>query len=297
MEIWQLRCFLAVAEELNFNRAAERLHVSQPALSRQIQSLEESISARLLERNSKKVMLTEAGKLFYHHARSVLDQLQRAAEESRLLASGRAGNLNVGIFGSSILDLVPRVLHRFSQAYPRVKVVLHAMDKDAQIQALRERRLTIGFNRLVPEEADIQQELVRTEPLMVAVRASNPLSEQAQIDLADILDQPLIAYPAGVRSSLINQIRTLYADYDATPVVAQEVADAPTAVALVSGGIGLSIVPKAAMNLALPGVVYRPLRCKGPASIELVCLYRKEDNPPVLQTFLQTVRSLRDCEE
>lgn len=297
IEIRQLRYFVAVAEELHFHRAADRLHLSQPALSRQIQALEEAIPARLLERTSKQVWLTEAGKLFYLQARSMLDQLQQASDETRRIAAGQAGQVNVGIFGSAILDLVPRVLRRFSGLYPDVDVALHAMDKDAQIQALRERWLTVGFNRLVPDEPDIVQEKVRTEPLMLALHASHPLAGADLVDMVDLLDQPLVLYPKGVRNSLIQQVSGLFADYGAAPRVAKEVADAPTAIALVAAGIGLSVVPSAAMSLRLPGVVYRALRCRRPASIELVCLYRRGERHPILENFLAVVRSIEEWDQ
>lgn len=293
MDIRPLRYFIAVAEELNFNRAAERLHITQPALSRQIQQLEEAIPAVLLERNSKRVTLTEAGKSFYEHGLRILEQLQQAADESRMLSLGQRGNLSVGIFGSAILDLIPQVLHRFTSVYPNVNVSLHPMDKDAQIQALRERRLTIGFNRLVPAEPDIEQELVRTEPLIIALPATHPMAKRREIDLGDVLDQPLILYPRGVRGSLMVQVRKLFSEYGAIPVVAQEVTDVTTSIALVAAGGGMSIVPNAAKNLRLPGVVYRSLKCRGDSSIELICMYRKGDNSPVLLAFLQAIRAFR----
>lgn len=293
MDIRPLRYFIAVAEELNFNRAAERLHITQPALSRQIQQLEEAIPAVLLERNSKRVALTEAGKSFYEHGLRILEQLQQAADESRMLSLGQRGNLSVGIFGSAILDLIPQVLHRFTSVYPNVNVSLHPMDKDAQIQALRERRLTIGFNRLVPAEPDIEQELVRTEPLIIALPVTHPMAKRREIDLGDVLDQPLILYPRGVRGSLMVQVRKLFSEYGAIPVVAQEVTDVTTSIALVAAGAGMSIVPNAAKNLRLPGVVYRSLKSRGDSSIELICMYRKGDNSPVLLAFLQAIRAFR----
>lgn len=294
MEIRQLRYFIAVAEALNFNRAAERVHISQSALSRQIQQLEEGLNAVLLERTSKRVALTQAGEAFYHHAQRILGELQFAAEESRLLSSGQRGTLAIGIFGSSILDLIPQVLKRFTSAYPNVHVSLHPMDKDAQIQALRERRLTIGFNRLVPVEPDLEQEEVRQEPLMLALGEGHPLAGEDCIDLEQILDQPMILYPRGVRSSLALQIREMFGEYGAQPRIAHEVTDVTTAIALVGGGMGLSIVPRAATNLRLPGVIYRQLACRRPSQIELVCLYRRGDQSPVLQGFLQILRAFRE---
>ncbi|TBW35656.1 LysR family transcriptional regulator [Azotobacter chroococcum] len=292
MEIRQLKYFVAVAEELNFNRAAERLYITQPALSRQIQQLEEAIPAVLLERNSKRVALTDAGQAFYQQALNILAQLQHAADESRLLAEGKRGSLVIGIFGSSILDFIPQVLLEFGRTHPAVEISLHPMDKDAQIQALRERRLSIGFNRLVPDEPDIEQELVRREALMLALPAKHALAERDSIELGEVLEEPFILYPRGVRKGLTTHVRRLFADYDATPRVVQEVTDVTTSIALVAGGLGLCVVPQSTVNLRLPGVEYRALRCRGKAEIELACLYRKGDSSPILRAFLDTVRQL-----
>jgi len=294
MEIRQLKYFVAVAEELNFNRAAERLHITQPALSRQIQQLEEAIPAVLLERNSKRVSLTHAGQSFYVRALSLLSQLQDATTESRMLAQGHAGQLAVGIFGSSILDLIPRVLRQFGYAYPQVEISIHPMDKDSQIQALRERRLTLGFNRLVPPESDIEQEVVRQEPLMLAMHASHPLAQQECIDLADVLHDPFILYPRGVREGLTVQVRRIFAEYGQQPKIVQEVTDVTTSIALVAAGLGLCIVPRASMNLRLPDVSYRDLQCRGNSQIELACLYRKGDQSSILHNFLKILRQFKE---
>lgn len=294
MEIRQLKYFVAVAEELNFNRAAERLHITQPALSRQIQQLEESIPAVLLERTSKRVALTEAGMAFYTRTLSILSQLQEASTESQRVAQGHAGQLIVGIFGSSILDLIPRVLLKFGHAYPQVDISIHPMDKDRQIQALRERRLTIGFNRLVPPEPDITQEVIRYEPLMLALHASHPLAEKACINLAEVLEEPFILYPRGVREGLMVQVRKLFGEYGTTPRVVQEVTDVTTSIALVAAGLGLCIVPQASMNLHLPDVRYRQLKCLSESKIELTCLYRRGDQSAVLRNFLEILQGFRE---
>lgn len=295
MELKQIRHFIVVADELNFSRAADRLNLSQPALSRQIHDLELSIRARLFERTSRKVILTEAGKLFYQHARNITDQVARAAEECHRLSTGQRGTLNIGIFGSSTLDLVPEMMRRLSVALPGVKVSLHTMDKDTQVQALREHRLTGAFNRLVPEETDIQQEVIRRENLLVAVPEQHRLAALEAVTLGDIAGEPLILYPRGIRDGLIVKVMKLFEAAKLIPNLAQEVGDAPTAIALVGSGMGISIAPQAVTNLGVAGVVYRPLSGDPPPSVELVCLYRRGDRSPILASFLKAVRDARDA--
>jgi DNA-binding transcriptional LysR family regulator len=195
MDLRDMRHFLAVAEEGHIGRAAARLHLSQPPLTRHIQALEEKIGVPLFVRTPKGVTLTEAGRTLLEEAPNLLALAQQAAERTRLAGQGLIGRLDVGLFGSGVLDVIPRILARFHQARPEVKIVLHNLTKDAQLQALRERRITVGFNRLVPEEDGITVETVLREPLVVAIAASHALAARPAIRLHDLDGVPLILYP------------------------------------------------------------------------------------------------------
>jgi DNA-binding transcriptional LysR family regulator len=289
MDLRDIRYFLAVAKEGHIGRAAARLHLSQPPLTRHIHALENKIGAPLFVRTPKGVILTEAGQTLLEEAPNLLALAQRAEERTRLAGQGLIGRLDIGLFGSGILDVIPRMLACFHQARPEVKIVLHNLTKDAQLQALRERRIGIGFNRLVPEESDIAVETVLREAMVVAIPAGHPLSARSFIRLRDLEDVPLIAYPNVPMRGLAEEIAQAFRSEGVRQKVAQDVEDAVTAVALVSAGFGLAITTQSATSLSLPGVVFRPLRSAALKTLELSCLYRSGDRSPVLKAFLDVV--------
>ena len=190
MELRHLKYFVAVAKELSIGRAALILNISQPPLTRQIQQLEEDLGATLFVRSVKGVELTEAGRTLYAEAQNILALVDLATERTKRASLGLIGRLDVGIFGSGMFDIVPRVLLKFRTEYPDVKIAMHTMTKGEQIEALRQRRITIGFNRLVPKHPDICSKVVMWERLLVGVHSSNPLAEQERIALVDLADQP-----------------------------------------------------------------------------------------------------------
>lgn len=290
MELRQLKYFVALAEELNFSRAAERLHISQPPLTRQIQQLESDVDARLFSRGPRGVELTPAGIALLDDARRILGLVGVARERTGKFGQGRIGRLDVGIFGSAILNHIPRLLLQFRQRYPEVQIALHDLKKAEQIAALREKRLTIGFNRHVAVEEDIMVETVFLEPLLVALHNKHPLARHKSIRIAEVIDDPLILYPSNTRPGFADDVMALFRAEGAQPRVAQEVTDVVTAVALVASGFGICITPEAASTLRLPGVVYRPVKANPPPTIDLACLYRRDDDSPILKAFLEIVR-------
>jgi LysR family transcriptional regulator, benzoate and cis,cis-muconate-responsive activator of ben and cat genes len=297
MEFRQLKYFIAVAEELNIGRAATRLHISQPPLTRQIQQLEEEFGAQLFLRTARGVELTQAGETFLRDARNIRDLMEQASERAREAGQGKQGKMDIGIFGSGILDVIPKVLHAFRATHPNVQIALHTMTKKEQIEALRQHRISAGFNRMLAPLPDISSELVMIESIMVAVSESHPLAAKPAILLKELAGQPLILFPSGARPSFIDKIWALCAGEGFEPQVAQEVGDAPTSVALVAAGFGLSLVPEAATSLSVPGVVYRRLANSPDAVVDLSCIYRTDDTSPILQAFLQTIREFRSRNE
>ncbi len=289
MDLRDMRHFLAVAEEGHIGRAAARLHLSQPPLTRHIQALEEKIGAPLFLRTPKGVTLTEAGRTLLEEVPNLLALAQRAAERARLAGQGLIGQLDVGLFGSGVLDVIPRMLARFHEARPEVKIVLHNLTKDAQLQALRERRISVGFNRLVPREPGITVETVLREPMMVAIAASHPLSVRPSVRLPDLGGVPLILYPNVPMRGLAQEVAEAFRAEGVPMKVEQDVEDVLTAVALVSAGFGVAITTRSAASLRLPGVVFRPLRSTRLKDLELSCLYRSGDGSPALRAFLDVV--------
>lgn len=294
MELRQLRYFATLAEELHFGRAAARLHISQPPLTRQIQQLEEELGTPLFNRNTRGVELTLAGKSLFADARRILGQVSAAKERTCKAGRGQVGRLDVGIYGSAILSHIPQVLLRFRDCYPEVEIVLHQSTKAEQIEALRQKTLTVGFNRHVPAEPDIMVETMFYEPLVVALGRGNPLARRKTLLVEEFADQPLILYPSNTRPGFADDVMALFLEADLKPNVIQEVTDFVTAIALVACGFGVCVTPKAASSLRLPGVVYRPIDAlPEPPSIELACLYRRDDESPILAAFLDVARKVR----
>ncbi|MEZ5840558.1 MAG: LysR family transcriptional regulator [Hyphomicrobiales bacterium] len=293
MELRHLRYFAAVARELNIGRAAVSLNISQPPLTRQIQQLEEDIGAQLFIRSVKGVELTEAGRTLYDEARNILALVDLASERTRRAARGLIGRLDVGIFGSGIFEVVPQVLLRFRKAFPEVNIVLHTMTKGEQVEALRQRRITIGFNRLVPCYPDIASTVVMWERLMVCVNTSNPLAERSEIALADLKDQPFVLFPNVARPNFIDFVTNQCQAQGFTPHVTQEVGDSVTGVALVASGFGVCIVPESVKAFKAANTRFLPLKESPPTMLDVSCLYLLDDRSPVLREFLTILDQFR----
>lgn len=291
MDLRQIKYFIAVAQELNFGRAAISLNISQPPLTRQIHQLEEEIGVQLFIRTPKGVELTQAGELLLQEALNIRALIEQATERTQRAGQGKLGRIDVGIFGSAVLDAIPKLLLRFRSAYPDVHLVLHTMNKAEQIEALRQRRITIGFNRMLEPFPDLVTELVKTEPLLVAANELHPLASKASLHLSELQHYPLVLFPSGTRPSFIDKVMDLCRREGFLPKISQEVGDAVSGVALVDSGFGLCLVPESATSLKLPGVVYIPLQDAPHATVDLSCIYRRDDQSPILTAFLDVVRS------
>lgn len=293
MDLRTMKFFKAVAEEGHFGRAAERLRIAQPPLSRRIRALEEALGARLFVRTPRGAELTDAGRLLLAEVTNILALVERAEERTRLAAEGHRGRLDVALFGSAVLDAIPRILARFHAERPGVEIHLHSMTKAEQLQALHERRISVGFNRLVPPEPGIAVTNVRREALVVALPAKHALARRKRVRLRDLDGEPLVTYPNLPMRGLAHEVRDAFAREGLRFNVAYAVEDVLTALALVAGGLGIAVTAEPATNLRLPGLAFRPLQCAHLASIELSCLWRHDDHSPALAAFLDVVRSGR----
>ena len=296
MDLRQLKYFIAVAEELNIGRAAMRLHISQPPLTRQIHQLEEDLGVQLFIRTPRGVELTQAGEMFLDEARNIRALVDRALERTRRAGQGKLGRLDIGIFGTGILGAIPRMLQLFRETHPDVRVVLHTMTKDEQIEALRQKRIMLAFNRIISPLPDLATELIIKERLFLAVNETHPLSQQASVSFMELARQPLVLFPTGARPNFVDRVIELCRNKGFDPDISQVVGDAVTGVALVAGGFGLTLVPKSATTLGLPGVVFRPFDDIDSATVDLSCIYRKDDESAVLRAFLESIRKFRDTQ-
>lgn len=294
MDLRHLRYFIAVAEEQHIGRAAARLHISQPPLTRQIQQLEEELGVQLFIRTPRGMELTSAGEQLLEEARNIRALVEQATERTQRAGQGRLGRLDIGIFGSAIFDIVPKVLAAFRSACPQVKLVLHSMDKNEQIEALRQRRISVGFNRIITPLPDIAAELVTTESLLLALPADHPLAALPVVPFTALAEHPLVLFPTGSRPSFIDRVLGLCQQAGFVPQVAQEVGDAVSAIALVAHRFGACLVSESTAVLNLQGVVYRPLSGLPEGTrIDLSCIFRQDDHSAMLAAFLDVVRAYR----
>lgn len=249
------------------------------------------LGTTLFVRTPRGVELTDAGKVMFQEVPNILALVQAAKEIIQYAGQGYLGRLDVGVFGSGILRVIPTLLAQFHSARPEVKLALYTMTKSQQIQALRERRIMVGFSRLVPDEPDIAAEVVGRELLYVGLYEDHPLCEKPAITLRDLEDQPIILYPNSPVGSFAQEVISAFRNDGLRLVVAQEVADVLTCIALASARFGLCITSASPTSLRLPGVVYRPLDSDWLRDIELSVLYRHNDDSPVLRAFLDVMRS------
>jgi DNA-binding transcriptional LysR family regulator len=288
MDIRQLKYFIAVAEEQHVGRAAERLHISQPPLTRQIHALEEELGVLLFTRTKWGVILTDTGMYLLDHARDIRSHLELVKEHAKRAGKGRVGRMDVGVYGSAMLNIIPEILNTFTARNPDVKVVLHTLNKGRQIEALHRGQIMIAFERYLPESKGLRIEGIYHEPLCVALNARNPLAKSPCIDMEQLRDEPIIGE---VIPSI--PIKALFEKCRFDPIIVQKSEDMISAAVMVAGGFGTAIVPSSLKNLQLPNVVYRPLLSADASPIELQCAYRADEQSPLLQTLLGTAREFR----
>ncbi|MCO3862806.1 LysR family transcriptional regulator [Pseudomonas aeruginosa] len=291
MELRHLRYFIAVAEELHFGRAAERLGISQPPLSQQIQALEEEIGARLFERTNRRVELTDAGRLFLDESRQVLAQVDKAVLLARRAHLGELGELKIGFTSSApFTSTIPSSIHAFRKAYPDVHLDLQEMSSREVLKALLEESLQVGVIRpLALPDAVHWVELFR-EPLVAVLRADHPLAAGSEdgLAIAALAEEPFVFFPRSYGTGLYDQVIALTRQAGFSPRIAQEASEAMTIIGLVSAGLGVSILPASFRRTRVDGVVYRTL--SDPEATTAVWLVRRQnEGSPLALSFIDLV--------
>jgi DNA-binding transcriptional LysR family regulator len=230
---------------------------------------------------------------FYTEAQNILALVERACINTRLIGTGQLGQLDVGVFGSAVLDIVPRVVLHFRSRFPNVEVVLHNMDRETQIKALNERRIQIGFNRFFQDHPDLVWEMVVHERMLVAAPSNHPFAKKDVVSLRDLAGEPLIFYPRTTQpGGFSNYLMRLFHNLNIEPHIVQNVDDVVAAVAFVSSGLGLTLGVESARNLQLPGVTYLPLVEGDATAFDLSVIYRTAEESQLLDAFLESVRTI-----
>ena len=291
----KLGYFIAVAEAGHIGRAAERLRISQPPLTRQIQALETELGVELFHRTARGVTLTPAGEQLLVDARNIGALMDQAAERAQRAGRGQVGRLDVGLYGSASFDIVPRMLAEFGGRHPDVKVVLHYAQAPQQVEALRQGRVQIVFERLLPDEADIQTELVARESVIVALPADHTLARERVVPVARLRDAPMIVQRSSA-SVLSTAAHAICRAHGFEPRMVHDASDVLTATITAASNRAVCLVPASMRNVRIPGIVYRPLRSEVDAYMELHCFYLRANTAPLLQVFLASIRKHRHAD-
>ncbi|MDM7941563.1 MAG: LysR family transcriptional regulator [Hydrogenophaga sp.] len=289
MEFRHLRYFLVLAEELHFGRAAQRLAITQPPLSLNIQQLEASVGAQLFTRNSRGVQLTAAGQAFVPAARSLLDQAGLAAREAREVSQGMVGSLQIGFAGTVLYRGLPQILKRFSAGHPKLRLVLRELSSSDQLIDLMHERLDIGFVHTTRVPAGFSQILVSSQPFVACLPQGHALARRRKLSLARLQGEPFAVVSRAVSPDYHERILGLCADAGFSPEIRFELRHWLSVVSIVSQGLGCALVPAALQQAGLPGAVFVPLDVQTPA-YETHCLWKTDRDQAALGAFLGAVR-------
>src|SRR4051812_37187846 len=320
MELRHLRSFVAVAEELHFGRAAERLHIAQSPLSQQIQRLERQVGAMLFERNRRKVELTDAGNAMLTHAREALAQADLAETAARAAAAGRAGTLRIGFLGSAAradpgepaagaaaagragplrmgflgaaaLAILPRIVPPWRASAPDATLELVEGSSGEHIRALHDQRLDVAFVRPPTATAGLIVHPVWQEQVVAVLPASSDLSRRDPLRLSDLADEPFVLFPRNSAPDFHDELTRACGRAGFTPAVAFECTAMPTVVGLVAAGLGVSLVPRSISSIGIAGVVYRELADVRPVA-RIAMVLSATNVRPVVRHFIESVQML-----
>jgi DNA-binding transcriptional LysR family regulator len=287
MDLRHLHAFVAVAEERHFGRAAKRLHISQPPLSRQIQTLEAELGFSLFERTRRRVEITPAGVVFLAQVRRVFESLELAVREARRASIGEIGRLAMGYPSSLAYSGLTELLRAFRARFSTVELSLRELSPSEQIEAIKERRLDVGFVRGPLDDAGLVSEVVRREPLVVALPADHRLAGRSRIALGALAREPFVVFPRQRGPAFFDQLVSMCRRAGFTPHIVQE-APQLDILSLVAAGFGVAILPASIREARRDGIVVRPIVAA--PSTELLVTWRADNASPVLREFLELVR-------
>lgn len=280
-----------MAEELSYSRAAARIHVSQPSLSRQVAALEAEIGVALLDRDKHRVSLTAAGRAYLERARELLVGLDQAADLARRSAKGQVGRLALGFGGSAAYTLMPAVLRRFRARYPEVEVTLQQLPLTAQLDALREGRVDVGFLLLPVDDPSVRTERLMRDRMVAAVPSDHALARRREVALRSLSDEAFVAFPREGGLGYRDRMVELCLKAGFTPRIVREAAPLESIVGFVASGAGIALLPAMARRLRVADVIYVPVTERF-AFMDFALAWRPDAKMPAIDAFLATSREL-----
>lgn len=286
MDLRQLRYFVAVAKARNFTRASEALHIAQPALSRQVQLLEQSLNTSLLYRNSRPLQLTEAGKVFYEQAIQILGRVEQLKNTMERMTQNQRGVLSIGFVPSILYGGLPSLVRKLRQSRAELDIQLIELSSVQQNEALKTGRIDVGFGRVRSHDAGVERVVLREERLVAAIPPRSPLARMAApIELQQIAGESLLVYPNAPRPSFADTVLSLLDDVSVRPAEVIEVRELQSALGLVAAEAGVCLVPTSAR---LRSDVHYRLVADERATSPVILSHRSNDSA----WYIETIKTL-----
>lgn len=291
MELRDLQCFLAVAEELSFTRAARRLHVAQPALSLRIKQFEQELGAALFNRTKRKVELSEAGLAMEPRARQILTGAHDAAGAVRMIAAGQSGVLKIGAFYSAIYTVLPQIIRRFALQYPGVEIQIRELIVTEQLKLMRQGQIDVGIVRLERADPDIRTLPLLDEDFVCALPVDHALAKRKKISLRDLVSEPIITLDPLFNTDFYTATLTAFTARGLSPRIINKAPDMHLVLGLVSAGLGVSLVPSSIAQINHKYIVFRKLTDKlRKMTIQLAWL--SQNTSPIVSHFIEEAEEI-----
>lgn len=288
MELRQLKYFLTVAEELHFRKASEKLHMTQPSLSRQIKQLEEEMGTELFKRTKRSVTLTDAGAFFYHEAQELIRNLDRAISETQQRATGTTGKLRVGYVPSAMHNVLPGILNKIKEDFPGIQLELYQATALVQYEMLKDEKLDIGFLRVPRNDNSINTKVIYKESYSLIVPPDHKLNEKNFKGLHQLTGENFILTPRSLGEKYFDNIISLFTSEGFAPVVIHESVNEHATIKLVENNIGVSIIPSSFKHGFVTPVRFIELR-KNHQQLELSLAWRKKNNTPAVLRMVDQI--------
>jgi LysR family transcriptional regulator, hca operon transcriptional activator len=290
MELRHLRYFVAVAEELNFTRAAARLHTSQPSLSQQIRQLEAGVGVRLLERSRQHVALTSAGRIFLREAKEILGRVEHAGRLAKQAADGRAGDLSVGTFPAADVRILPALRPLLAAHLPDLRLILHSKYAVEPVAGLLAGTLDVAFVRGPIESDELQSRELLREQIVMMLPAHHPLARRKRVPVELLNDLPCITMERSLAPGLYDAIASLYRQAHIRMHAVSSADNVLGHLRLVQEGLGFALLPDSMGALLPPGVVMKPLECDPVPTVSVVVAWKSGNTSPLVRAFVDLVR-------
>jgi DNA-binding transcriptional LysR family regulator len=291
MDRRRLECFVALAEELHFHRAATRCHMTQPGLSQHLRMLEEYLQVQLVYRNKRRVSLTRSGEVFLEQARKLLRGMDQAVELARRTDKGEIGQLAIGLTATALYIVFPEIMRLFARRLPEVGIIVHEMTTAEQEEALRAGTIQLGIGHPPLDDPSLACQVIATTAFNIVLSERNPLARRKTLTLGDLAGEQFIIFPRKIGPQLYDRILSMCQDAGFSPKVILEASPAQSIIALATANFGIGFIASGFQRLPRPGAVYRELR--GPAPyLSLGVAYHADDTSPAVRVFLDVAEAV-----